>query len=66
MEVMMMPGPLVTMVGEGDSLLLIYHSGHPLPGHQSLCYTFYTINSHQVQNNLYFFKLILLHSKSKL
>jgi len=48
MEVMMMPGPLVTMVGEGDSLLLIYHSGHPLPGHQSLCYTFYTINSHQV------------------
>jgi len=44
-EVVMMTGPLVTMVGEGERLLVVTHSGHPLPGQQSLCYTLYTVNN---------------------
>ena len=42
----MMPGPLVSMVGEGDRLLLVTHSGHPLPlpGHQALAYSLYTVS----------------------
>ena len=42
----MMPGPLVSMVGEGDRLLLVTHSGHPLPlpGHQALAFSLYTVS----------------------
>ena len=35
----MMPGPLVSMVGEGDRLLLVTHSGH-----QALAYSLYTVS----------------------
>jgi chromosome transmission fidelity protein 4 len=44
-EVVMVKGPLVTMVGEGDMLLVVTHSKHPLPGQQSLCYTLYSVNT---------------------
>ena len=37
-EVIMLPGPLVSMVGEGDSLLLVTHSGH-----QALAYSLYRV-----------------------
>ena len=40
----MSPGPLVTMVGEADTLLVVTHGSHPLPGHQALVYTLYTVN----------------------
>ena len=38
-HVLSLPGPVVTMVGEGDTLMLIYHAAHPLPGQQSLSYS---------------------------
>jgi len=44
-EVVMVTGPLVTMVGEGDRLLVVTHGGHPLPGQQSLCYTLYSVST---------------------
>ena len=40
----MTPGPLVTMVGDGDTLMLVTHGSHPLPGHQALVYTLYTVH----------------------
>lgn len=44
-EVVMLTGPLVTMVGEGDKLMVVTHSGHPLPGQQSLSYTLYIVTT---------------------
>ena len=44
-EVVMVMGPLVTMVGEGDRLLVVTHAGHPLPGQQSLVYTLYSVTT---------------------
>jgi len=44
-EVVMVMGPLVTMVGEGDRLLVITHGGHPLPGQQALHYNLYSVTS---------------------
>jgi len=44
-EVVMLPGPLVTMVGEEDRLFVITHKGHPLPGQQSLSYTIFAVGS---------------------
>ena len=37
-EVVMLPGPLVSMVGEGDCLLLVTHAGH-----QALAYSLYRV-----------------------
>jgi chromosome transmission fidelity protein 4 len=31
-----MPGPIVSMVGQGGLLAVVYHDGLPLPGHQNL------------------------------
>jgi len=44
-EVVMIMGPLVTMVGEGDRLMVVTHLGHPLPGQQSLSYTLYSVTT---------------------
>jgi hypothetical protein len=33
-EVASLPGPLVSMAGHGNRLLLALHAGHPLPGQQ--------------------------------
>ena len=44
-EVVMVMGPLVTMVGEGDRLLVVTQAGHPLPGQQSLVYTLYSFTT---------------------
>ena len=33
-EVASLPGPLVSMAGHGNRLLLALHGGHPLPGQQ--------------------------------
>jgi len=44
-EVVMVMGPLVNMVGEGDRLMVVTHGGHPLPGQQSLCYTLYSVTT---------------------
>ncbi len=37
-EVVMLPGPLVSMVGEGDCLMLVTHAGH-----QTLAYSLYRV-----------------------
>ena len=37
-EVIMLPGPLVSLVGEGDTLLLVTHAGH-----QALAYSLYRV-----------------------
>jgi len=44
-EVVMLTGPLVTMVGEGEKLFVVIHCGHPLPGQQSLSFTLYNVNT---------------------
>jgi len=44
-EVVMLTGPLVTMIGECDKLMVVTHSGHPLPGQQSLSYTLYNVTT---------------------
>ena len=44
-EVVMVIGPLVTMVGKQDRLMVLTHGGHPVPGQQPLSYTLYSVNT---------------------
>ncbi len=42
-EVLSLAGSPVTMVGAADRLFVVLHTGHPLPGQQSLGY--YTLQA---------------------